>query len=286
VNQDFGNTRGLDLRLDRRFGNIFNGVLSYSFQQAKNTGSDPYSYINYGSRILSGLGGTNAAPPQQAQPTGSSRPHNIAGQFAINFPADYKQGSTFGSIMKQVGIFSTFRYASGTPYTRCSPDDIGSVDVMSGNPCARELAGDFNGARLPSYKEFNLRLTKGFAIGGLDLTAYIDGRNLLNVQNTATVFTTTGSTVNTLSQDRAWTTDSTTMAQFVTFNGGYENSTGTITLPSSNSTIEWTMLCGCTTTSIRSYGTPKRTCASITSRALLASVAESTVILRPIDQVG
>ena len=234
VNQDFGNTRGLDLRLDRRFGNIFNGVLSYSFQQAKNTGSDPYSYINYGSRILSGLGGTNAAPPQQAQPTGTSRPHNIAGQFAINFPADYKQGSTFGSIMKQVGIFSTFRYASGTPYTRCSPDDIGSVDVTSGNPCARELAGDFNGARLPSYKEFNLRLTKGFAIGGLDLTAYVDGRNLLNIQNTGTVYTTTGSTVNTLSQDRAWTTDSTTMAQFTGANGGYESSTGTITLPSSN----------------------------------------------------
>ena len=41
TNADFGNTRGIDVRLDRRFGNLFNGTLPYSFQSAKNTGSDP-----------------------------------------------------------------------------------------------------------------------------------------------------------------------------------------------------------------------------------------------------
>ena len=46
------------------------------------------------------------------------------------------------------------------------------------------------------------------------------------------------------------------------------------------------MLCGCTTTSIRSYGIPKSTCASITSSALFASEALSMVIFRPIAQVG
>jgi hypothetical protein len=58
------------------------------------------------------------------------------------------------------------------------------------------------------------------------------------------------------------------------------------TLPSQNSTKLCTTLCGCTTTSMRSYGTPNRWCASMTSSALLASVALSTVILRPIDHVG
>ena len=58
------------------------------------------------------------------------------------------------------------------------------------------------------------------------------------------------------------------------------------TLPSTNSTNECTTLCGCTTTSIRSYGSPNRKCASITSSALLASVALSTVILRPMRHVG
>jgi len=35
---DFGNSRGLDLRLDRRIGNLFNGTISYSYSSAKNTG--------------------------------------------------------------------------------------------------------------------------------------------------------------------------------------------------------------------------------------------------------
>ena len=58
------------------------------------------------------------------------------------------------------------------------------------------------------------------------------------------------------------------------------------TEPSTYSTIEWTMLCGCTTTSIASAGAPNSQCASITSRPLFISVAESTEILRPMRQFG
>ena len=47
-----------------------------------------------------------------------------------------------------------------------------------------------------------------------------------------------------------------------------------------------TIDCGCTTTSIRSYGVPNSQCASITSRPLFISVAESIVIFPPIAQVG
>ncbi len=56
--------------------------------------------------------------------------------------------------------------------------------------------------------------------------------------------------------------------------------------PSRKRTSECTIEVGCTTTSILSYGMPKSQCASISSRPLLASVAESTLIFRPIDQVG
>ena len=56
--------------------------------------------------------------------------------------------------------------------------------------------------------------------------------------------------------------------------------------PSRNRTIAWTIDCGWTATSIRSYGTPNRKWASITSSPLFISVAESIVILAPIDQVG
>ena len=56
--------------------------------------------------------------------------------------------------------------------------------------------------------------------------------------------------------------------------------------PSRKRTSEWTIEDGCTTTSIASYGSPNSQCASISSRPLFASVAESTVIFGPIRQVG
>ena len=56
--------------------------------------------------------------------------------------------------------------------------------------------------------------------------------------------------------------------------------------PSDSWTSPWTSDCGCTTTSMRSYGVPNRWWASITSRPLFISVAESIVILPPIAHVG
>ena len=56
--------------------------------------------------------------------------------------------------------------------------------------------------------------------------------------------------------------------------------------PSFSSTIECTIDCGCTTTSICDGGTPNSQCASITSRPLFISVAESIVIFGPICHVG
>src|SRR5215467_7500229 len=56
--------------------------------------------------------------------------------------------------------------------------------------------------------------------------------------------------------------------------------------PSVNSTIEWTTDCRCTTTSIASKPIPNSRWASITSRPLLTSVAELTVMTGPMFQVG
>src|SRR5688572_8731937 len=56
--------------------------------------------------------------------------------------------------------------------------------------------------------------------------------------------------------------------------------------PSRNSTSECTIDCGWTTTSIRSGGSANKWLASISSRPLFMSVAESTLILAPIAQVG
>ena len=56
--------------------------------------------------------------------------------------------------------------------------------------------------------------------------------------------------------------------------------------PSVNSTMECTIDWGCTTASMRSGVMPNSQRASIISNALLSIVAESMVILAPIDQLG
>ena len=190
TNADFGNTRGIDVRLDRRFGNLFNGTLSYSFMDAKNTGSDPDTYIDFGSRVLNAISGGNQPPPQAVLPTDFNRPHTLAAAASLTFPNDWNQGSTVGSIFENVGAYATFRYSSGTPYTACAPGST-DQDVVSGDNCDREFPEGQNQSRLPAFKNLNLRLTKGFSLGGLDLTAYLDARNVLNFRNVIQVFTQT-----------------------------------------------------------------------------------------------
>jgi hypothetical protein len=202
TNLDFGNVRGIDVRLDRRFGNYFNGTIAYAYQQAKNTGSDPFTYTNYGSRIVNQVGGNNGVqvPPQGILPTDDSRPHALTGAFSITLPSDFRQGTVMGDILRNVSVFSTFRYTSGTAYTKCgeSPEE---QSVLSIEGCARLFPEGLNTQRLPAFKELNTRFTKSFALGGLDMTGYLDVRNLLNFRNVLQVFAVNGDVKN--DQERA-----------------------------------------------------------------------------------
>jgi Carboxypeptidase regulatory-like domain/TonB-dependent Receptor Plug Domain len=197
TNLDFGNVRGLDVRLDRRFGNYFNGTVSYSYQQAKNTGSDPFTYTNYGSRIVNQVGGTNGAqpPPQGILPTDDSRPHSLSSAFSITLPAGWRQGTVLGSILGNMSVFTTFRYSSGTAYTKCGVS-AEEQSVLSIENCVRLFPEGINTQRLPSFKQLDTRFSKSFGLGGLDLTGYLDVRNLLNFKNVLQVFAVNGDIVN------------------------------------------------------------------------------------------
>jgi hypothetical protein len=53
-----------------------------------------------------------------------------------------------------------------------------------------------NASVLPWTAGLDLRLNKGFRIGGMDITAYTDVRNLLNINNTVGVYAETGDVTN------------------------------------------------------------------------------------------
>ena len=225
TNADFGNARGVDIRFDRRIGELFNGSLSYTFQQAKNTGSDPFTYINVGSRVLNAISGGNQPPPQAALTTNQDRPHNLSGQLALNFPNNWKSGSTAGKVLENVGVFAVFRFSSGLAFTRCPPGTPEDNSIFAGaagigGTCNRGNSfGDFNGARLPMQKQFDLRLTKGFGIGGMDFTAYSELRNLFNFKNINTVFSQTNDIVNNAERDKRRDGDLAEFANEATTNG-------------------------------------------------------------------
>jgi hypothetical protein len=104
TNADFGNTRGVDLRLDRRIGTWFNGTIGYSYQTAQSTGSDPFANQH---RSVAGLLVTGAGvgpPPQAILPTSFSRPHTLTGAFSLTVPAGWRNGSAPSSSIANGGI--------------------------------------------------------------------------------------------------------------------------------------------------------------------------------------
>jgi hypothetical protein len=229
TNADFGNTRGIDVRLDRRFGNIFNGTVAYTYAVSKNTGSDPNTYLDFGSRVLDAVSGGNQAPPQSILPTDFDRPHNLAVAGAFNFPGDWRKGTALGTVLQNVGLFATFRYTSGLPYTPCA-QNAGDETVVSGNNCDRTFPEPLNSSRLPAFKNLDIRLTKGFGIGKLDLTGYLEARNVLNFKNIVQVFATTNDVTNSREEVQNFAADSADLHNEASRSGALQADSTTIDL--------------------------------------------------------
>jgi hypothetical protein len=203
TNADFGNARGVDVRLDRRFGNWFNGTLGYTYQNAKSTAVDPFSIQDRGVAAINQLGGIVGPPPQAVVPTVVSRPHDLTAAVAFTVPPEWQKGTVAGSVLGNLGLFITARFASGTPYTPCR-------EAGEGGSCRRPAS--VNSARLPATKQFDLRLTKAFDLGRFGITAYLDARNLFDFTNVFQVFDVTGTTFNEEDHEVRWLADSASFA--------------------------------------------------------------------------
>jgi hypothetical protein len=235
TNADFGNTRGVDVRLDRRFGNYFSGTLAYTFQQAKNTGTDPLTYIGFGSRIVSALAGGNTPPPQAILATANNRPHTVAFAGRLSLPPDWKQGTTLGSILGNFAVFATARYTSGTAYSGCVNTPVNSVllatDNTDSNPCnTGDFTSEVNGLRLPAFKSLDMRFTKSFGLGRFGLTAYADVRNILNFTNIIRLYQGTNDIQNAVEFTADSLIANDALVNEAEANGIYDDETGNIDL--------------------------------------------------------
>jgi len=200
TNADFGNVRGVDVQLLRRFGtarypNLLSGQISYTFQNAKSTGSDPTDFLNGLSRAPFGVTGERPEAPQTTLRTRDDRRHNIQGTFTVSFPNDFAENSFAGAILRNFGMFGTFQFRSGLPYTRLRNSGNGNTSG-GGLGLISELVEPLQSSETPWEKYIDMRFTKGFRLGPTNWTAYADIRNIFNFTNKPTVFSETGDVVN------------------------------------------------------------------------------------------
>lgn len=196
VNADFGTVRGIDVRMDRRFGQVFDVMLGYSYQDARNTGTDPFTFVNVFARLESNANALLGLPPNPAQAirlTEENRTHNLTGNFSLQYPSNHEN-----RLLANFGVFGTVRLLSGLPYSPLS-NAAGNLLIAgeAGNAnlgvTGAELADDeISTARLPWQSFFDLKLQKGLKLMGWNAQVFADARNVLDLKVQNAVFQTTG----------------------------------------------------------------------------------------------
>lgn len=199
---DFGYARGLDFKLDKRIGNWLAFSGGYTFQVARNTGSDPTSYLNTSGRQISQVTNDRVPPPEQPLPTNDNRTHNFVATMTFNVPTDWQKGTTLGMIFRDVGVFATARAVSGLPYTRLLNSGAGNTAPRTGFGLTGNAVESVNSSTMPWTKNVDMRINKGFRVGRADITAFADMRNVFNFKNIVRLFAETGDVVNALHRDQ------------------------------------------------------------------------------------
>jgi hypothetical protein len=201
TNADFGYSRGIDMKLDKRIGSWMNFTGSYTFQIARGTGSDPFSYITTSARNISQVTGDRVPPPEQPLPTNDNRTHSFVGSVSLTVPADWRKGTPLGAVLRDVGLFATFRAQSGLPYTRLRNVGGGQTAPAAGFGLVATQVEPINSSTMPWTKFIDLRVNKGVRIGRADITAFADLRNALNFKNTTRLYVETDDIVNALHRE-------------------------------------------------------------------------------------
>lgn len=168
---DFAKIKGIELNFNKRFCPGMSWEMTYSYMQAKGTGSSAREfYYNYLS--------TSSELPKQEYPLEFDVTHSA--KINLNYYVADKSGPRLFDhyILSQVNINGQLTANSGRPYTptdrKLNPLEVGSK-------------------RLPGFFNIDLRIEKVLAITSkLNLTVYCDVRNLLDNENILNVDPYTG----------------------------------------------------------------------------------------------
>ncbi|CAN5172533.1 hypothetical protein BH18GEM1_BH18GEM1_20790 [soil metagenome] len=184
LNGDNGNVKGFDLMLNKRYANYFSTDLAYSLQFARGTTSSPTEFATGGGfgRLFDPLfPGRLLTPPSEVLAESFDRTHSFTMQFNVLLPDDFMEGTTWGPIFSDFGVYLVYDAHSGEPFTRRSIEGQG------------EPLEDLNTSRLPWFHQGDIRVTKGIGIGdAFDFEVFGQVLNFLDIENTLAVSPTTG----------------------------------------------------------------------------------------------
>lgn len=177
-NDDFGSVRGLELIARKRMGSRLGFTISYTYQEARGMVSDAFDLFNNiifdpQSQYIVDLGTKELPLDFDQRHTG-----NVSVEAVV--PQSWGESILPLAPFSGFRIFSTLEYGSGLPYTKMKIDSTEIAGVINETLIPTQ---EPNSSRLDPTIEWNMRISRGFSLGGTDYTLFVDVRNLLGRKN-------------------------------------------------------------------------------------------------------
>ncbi|MFQ6617384.1 MAG: TonB-dependent receptor domain-containing protein [Fidelibacterota bacterium] len=160
-NADYGNSKGIEVSLRKRFSHNFSGNINYTYSRAE--GNAAYEYTHWYEAYMASVYGTYPARKTITMPW--DQPHTLTFALDIREPDDW-------------GINIIGNMGSGLPYT---PRDSRGRKM-----------DETNSGRMPPTSTLDVRINKDFSFKGLKYRLFADITNLLDKKNVLNVFDNSG----------------------------------------------------------------------------------------------
>jgi outer membrane receptor protein involved in Fe transport len=180
-NSDYSRARGVEIEIDKKYGNYISGSLTYDFSFA--FGKSSAEAAGYFDNFYANIGGSFRI---QEFPLDWDERHAVTMILDIRVPAD-DHPVLFGvTLPDKWGLNFFWEYGSGFPYTPSS-NHPGVAQELVGN-----VTPETNSRRLPSHNNIDMRFNKDFKIGPMDYTFELWVNNLFGAKEILQVDSRTG----------------------------------------------------------------------------------------------
>lgn len=180
-NSDYSRTRGLEVEIDKKYGNYVSGSMTYNFSYAY--GKSSAEALDYFDNFYARSGGRFVI---QEFPLDWDERHKVTFILDLRVPAN-DHPKLFGlTLPDNFGLNIFWQYGSGFPYTP-TKDHPGIASELA--PGQEPLT---NSERYPATSNVDIRFNKDFKVGPMDYTIELWVNNLFDNRDVVAVYGATG----------------------------------------------------------------------------------------------